>query len=76
MTVLYAILASYVSATIAMGVLFVAYRSKGAQKYLISDDPHRSKSNLELHLRVALNSTVSIVLIFSVMYGLADYLHY
>lgn len=76
MKALSVILASYASAGLAIGVLAYAYRSARAQQYLISDDPHRSKSDRELHWRVALNMTVSITLIFSVMYGFADYLYY
>jgi len=76
MKVLFVILASYASAGLAIAVLLYAYRSAAAQKYLISDDPHRSKSDRELYWRVALNSAVSIILIFSVMYGLAPYLYY
>lgn len=76
MKVLFVILASYASAGLAIGLLAYAYRSKRGQEYLISDDPHRSKSDRELYWRVALNITVSIALIFSVMYGFSDYLFY
>jgi sterol desaturase/sphingolipid hydroxylase (fatty acid hydroxylase superfamily) len=76
MKVLFVILASYASAGLAIGVLLYAYHSRGVQEYLISDDPHRSKSDRELYWRVALNSTVSIMLIFSAMYGLGEYLYY
>jgi sterol desaturase/sphingolipid hydroxylase (fatty acid hydroxylase superfamily) len=76
MKVLIVILASYASAGLAIGLLLCAYRSTAAQKYLISDDPHRSKSDRELHWRVALNTAVSVTLIFSVMYGLGRYLYY
>ena len=70
MNVLYVILASYASAGLAAGILLYAYRSKTAQPYLIRDDPHRSNSDREVYLRVALNTAVSVTLIFSVMYGL------
>jgi sterol desaturase/sphingolipid hydroxylase (fatty acid hydroxylase superfamily) len=76
MKALWVILASYASAGVAIGLLAYAYRSSRAQPYLISDDPHRSKSDRELHWRVALNMAVSITLIFAVMYGFADYLYY
>jgi sterol desaturase/sphingolipid hydroxylase (fatty acid hydroxylase superfamily) len=76
MKALFVILASYASAGLALATLEYAYRSQKAQKYLISDDPHRSKSDRELYWRVALNTTVSISLIFSVMFGLGDYLYY
>jgi len=76
MKVLFVILASYTSAGLAIALLLYAYRSTKAQQYLISDDPHRSTSDRELYWRVALNTTVSITLIFSVMYGLGAYLHY
>lgn len=76
MNVLAVILASYASAGLAIGVLLLAYRSVPAQEFLISDDPHRSVGERELRWRVALNTTVSIALIFGVMYGLGDYLYY
>jgi|COG998Drversion2_1049125.scaffolds.fasta_scaffold58678_2 sterol desaturase/sphingolipid hydroxylase (fatty acid hydroxylase superfamily) len=76
MKALIAILASYASAGVAQAVLLHTYRSKDAQKYLISDDPHRSKSDRELQWRVRLNTGVSIVLIFAVMFGLGKYLYY
>jgi sterol desaturase/sphingolipid hydroxylase (fatty acid hydroxylase superfamily) len=76
MKVLYVILVSYASAGLAQAVLLYAYRSKDAQQYMISDDAHRSKSDRELHWRVALNIGVSITLIFSVMFGLGQYLYY
>lgn len=76
MKVLFVILSGYTSAGLAIGLLLYAYRSAEAQKYLISDDPHRSKSDRELHWRVALNTAVSVTLIFAVMYGLGTYLYY
>jgi sterol desaturase/sphingolipid hydroxylase (fatty acid hydroxylase superfamily) len=76
MKVLIVILASYASAGLAIALLLYAYRSKRAQQFLISDDPHRSATDRELGWRVALNSAVSIALIFGVMYGLGDYLYY
>lgn len=76
MKALIAILASYASAGIAQAVLNKAYRSPEAQKYLISDDPHRSKSESELRWRVRLNTVVSITLIFSVMFGLGEYIYH
>ncbi len=76
MKVLIVILASYASAGLAIALLLYAYRSERAQDFLISDDPHRSATDRELSWRVVLNSTVSIALIFGVMYGLGDYLYY
>ncbi len=76
MKALFVILASYASAGLAITILLYAYRSMNAQQYLISDDPHRSTSDRELYWRVALNTTVSITLIFAVMYGLGDYVYY
>ena len=76
MKVLLVILISYASAGLAQLALLLAYRSPSAQQYLISDDPHRSVSNRELNYRVALNITVSVTLIFSVMFGLGEYLYY
>ena len=76
MKVLYVILVSYASAGLAQAALLYAYRSKSAQEFMISDDAHRSKSDRELYWRVALNIGVSITLIFSVMFGLGEYLYY
>lgn len=76
MKVLLVILISYASAALAQLALLLAYRSPAAQQYLISDDPHRSVSDRELNYRVALNITVSVTLIFSVMFGLGEYLYY
>jgi sterol desaturase/sphingolipid hydroxylase (fatty acid hydroxylase superfamily) len=76
MKALFVILSSYASAGLAIAVLAYAYRSPRAEAYLISDDPHRSKTDRELYWRVALNSIVSIALIFSLMFGFADYLYY
>jgi len=76
MKVLIVILASYASAALAIALLLYAYRSKRAEDFLISDDPHRSATDRELGWRVLLNTTVSITLIFAVMYGLGAYLYY
>lgn len=76
MKVLLVILISYASAGIAQLVLGWAYKAKRAETYLISDDPHRSVSEGELRWRVVLNITVSVTLIFSVMFGLGKYLYY
>jgi sterol desaturase/sphingolipid hydroxylase (fatty acid hydroxylase superfamily) len=76
MKVLVVILISYASAGLAQLVLALTYRSPAGQQYLISDNPHRSVSDRELYFRAFLNAGVSIALIFTVMYGLADYLYY
>ena len=76
MKALIAILASYASAGLAQAFLSLVYRSPRGQQYLISDDAHRSKSKRELRWRVQLNMVVSIVLIFSVMFGLGEYLYH
>lgn len=76
MKVLAVILASYASAGLAQLVLMYAYKSKDTQQFLISDDPHRSVTDRELHWRAYLNGAVSIALIFGVMYGLGGYLYY
>lgn len=76
MKILILILASYASAGLAIALLLYAYRSKRVEEFLISDDPHRSVGGRELGWRVVLNTTVSISLIFSAMYGLGDYLYY
>ncbi len=73
---LIAILASYASAGLAQAALTAVYRSPAGQKYLISDDPHRSKTKEELRWRILLNAAVSITLIFSVMFGLGPYLYH
>lgn len=76
MNVLIVILSSYVSAGLAMFVLFLAYRSPGAQQHLISDDAHRSKTDAELYRLAGLNTVFSVTLIFGILYGLGDWLHY
>jgi len=76
MNVLLVILASYASAGLAIAALLLAYRSKKAERFLISDDPHRSVSRHELTWRVVLNMVVSIALIFGVMFGLGEYVFY
>jgi sterol desaturase/sphingolipid hydroxylase (fatty acid hydroxylase superfamily) len=76
MKALIAILASYASAGLAQAALTVVYRSPAGQQYLISDDPHRSKSESELRWRILLNMAVSITLIFSVMFGFGEYLYH
>ena len=76
MKVLIVILISYASAGLAQLVLGLTYRSPSGQKYLISDNPHRSVSDRELYFRAYLNAGVSIVLIFAVMYGLGEHLYY
>ena len=76
MKVLIVILSSYASAGLAMLVLFFAYRAAGARPYLISDNAHRSKTDRELYKLVALNTVVSVGLIFGILYGLGDYLYY
>lgn len=76
MKVLAVVLISYTSAGLAQAVLQWTYRSKRAEKFLISDDPHRSVTQRELYWRAALNITVSVTLIFSLMFGLGEYLYY
>jgi len=76
MKVLLVILISYASAGLAQYVLMRTYKSKKAEKFLISDDPHRSVSDRELRWRVRLNIGVSVTLIFGVMFGLGKYLYY
>ncbi len=76
MKLLFVILASYVSAGLAMALLLYAYRAAPAQKYLISDDPHRSRSERELYRVVLLNAVVSVAFIFGTLYGLSDYIFY
>lgn len=74
MTLLFALLAGYASAGLAIGVLALAYRSQRAEAYLISDNPHRSKTEGELRRAVLLNMIVSIALIFGCTYGFYDLL--
>lgn len=76
MNILYVILASYVSAGVAMVVLFFAYRSAAAQPYLISDNAHRSKSDRELYQLAAINMLFSVTLIFGILFGLSEWIYY
>ena len=76
MNVLLVIAASYVSAGLAMVVLFFAYRAAEAQPYLISDNAHRSKTDAELYKLAALNTVFSVGLIFAILYGFTDWLVY
>ena len=76
MNILLVILASYVSAGLAMTLLFFAYRSKEAQAFLISDNAHRSKTDLELYRLAALNTVFSVTIIFGILYGFTDWLVY
>lgn len=76
MKVLVVILVSYASAGLAQLALSLAYRAPRAEPFLISDDPHRSVTDSELRWRGALNIAVSVTLIFSVMFGLGQYLYY
>lgn len=76
MKVLVVILISYASAGLAQLALSWAYKSKKAEQFLISDDPHRSVTESELRWRVVLNISVSVTLIFAVMFGLGRYLYY
>jgi sterol desaturase/sphingolipid hydroxylase (fatty acid hydroxylase superfamily) len=70
------ILVSYAAAGLAQSALTLAYRSPAGQRYLISDDAHRSKTKEELRWRIVLNGGVSIVLIFAIMFGLGSYIYY
>jgi sterol desaturase/sphingolipid hydroxylase (fatty acid hydroxylase superfamily) len=70
------ILVSYAAAGLAQAALTLTYRSPAGQRYLISDDAHRSKSKEELRWRIVLNGAVSIVLIFAIMFGLGKYIYY
>ena len=76
MTMFAILMISYVCAGIALGVLHFLYRSEYGKRHMISDDPHRSVDDRRLYRDAALNTGVSVALIFSVTFGLGDYLFY
>jgi sterol desaturase/sphingolipid hydroxylase (fatty acid hydroxylase superfamily) len=76
MKALIVVLVSYAAAGLAQAALTLVYRSPTGRQYLISDDAHRSKSKDELRWRIFLNMGVSITLIFSIMFGLGDYIYH
>ena len=58
-----------------LGLHFI-YRSQFGKRHMISDDPHRSVDDKRLYRDAALNIGVSVTLIFSMVFGLKDYLFY
>jgi sterol desaturase/sphingolipid hydroxylase (fatty acid hydroxylase superfamily) len=71
---MFIILASYISASLALGLYGLAYRSKKARHYLISEDAHRTKGTRALYRSVVINMTVSMVLILAILYGFSGWL--
>jgi sterol desaturase/sphingolipid hydroxylase (fatty acid hydroxylase superfamily) len=76
MTMLAILMFSYVCAGITLGTLHFLYRSDYGKRHMISDDPHRSVDDKRLYRDAALNTGVSVTLIFSATFGLGDYLFY
>jgi sterol desaturase/sphingolipid hydroxylase (fatty acid hydroxylase superfamily) len=76
MTMFAILMISYVAAGITLGVLHFLYRSDYGRRHMISDDPHRSVDDRRVYRDAALNTVVSVTLIFSVTFGLGDYLFY
>ncbi|MCA9534435.1 MAG: sterol desaturase family protein [Myxococcales bacterium] len=76
MTMFAILMFSYVCAGIALAVLHFLYRSDFGRRHMISDDPHRSVDDRRVYRDAALNTVVSVTLIFSVTFGLGDYLFY
>jgi sterol desaturase/sphingolipid hydroxylase (fatty acid hydroxylase superfamily) len=66
----------YTSAAVAIGFMAYAYTAESMRPYLISEDPNRSADIEELKRDIVLNTTVSVVLITAVCFGLRDWLFY
>lgn len=71
---LYILAAGYTSAGVTIAFLHYAYTAPSMQRYLISDDPHRSVQGAELTRAAALNSVVSMALIAGITLGLEGWL--
>ena len=76
MSLLVVLVIGLMSAGTAMGVLTWASVAPGARRYLISLDANRSASQAEIIRRVAVNSVVSMSLIFGATFGLREHLFY
>lgn len=76
MTLFTAILVAYAISAVVFGGLNSAYGWQGIDRYMISDDPHRSTSERELYWRVALNGATSVTFVSLVTYFLGDSLVY
>ena len=68
MSIFDAILVSYVFDVLAIVGLLYAYGRADLQRFLISDDPHRSTSERELYARLLLNMVASGTFILGVAY--------
>jgi sterol desaturase/sphingolipid hydroxylase (fatty acid hydroxylase superfamily) len=76
MTLFGILMIGYVASTVTLVFLQLLYRSELGKRHMISDDPHRSVEDARVYRDVALNATVSVVLIFSITYGFYDALFY
>lgn len=76
MKLLFILIAGFTSAGLTMAYLAWAIRSPRMQKYLISDDPHRSVDDTKLYKSAAVNMVASLVMIFGMVFGLRDFLFY
>lgn len=72
MSIFDAILLSYGFDVLAIGGLLYAYGRADLQRFLISDDPHRSTGERELYARLVLNMVVSGTFILGVAYVFGD----
>ena len=76
MTLLYILLAGFLSSGVSVGFLSWAVSTPRLAKYRISQDPHRSVDEKTIHRAAALNTVFSTILIFASVFGLQDYLFY
>ncbi len=76
MTLLVIVVVGLVSAGLAMGLLTLAYPTPSASRFLISDDPRRDVEEKTLTRSIAINSVVSLSLIFGLVFGFRDALFY
>ncbi len=74
MSLLSTLLLGYAGAAFVMVPLHLAYRTATLQRYMISDDPHRSVDDAKLHRDAVINSTLSMSLIFAISFGLQEHL--
>src|SRR5262245_24605819 len=70
------LVSGFVASGLSLAYLRWALHSPRMQKYLISEDPHRSVSDEELKKSVALNMVVSLLLVFGMTFAFRDYLFY
>lgn len=74
MTLFVILMIAYAASGTTIAFLHFLYRSEIGKRHMISEDPHRSVDDARLYRDVILNMLVSVVLIFSVTYGLYDVL--